>query len=950
MRKLLLILTAFISVSVQAQFIRPNNSYGTMSNRQSVDSTLFIPTGNGTPSLRGIDLNKMALYGDSTDNLIHLYNPKTKTWGPITGNGYNSAASLDSSMYSLNKVNGDKTVFVFGNGVSNGDTIYINVNKLDTSYFSSSATADTIIGIKGSTRFVIGIIYTHDGLINGGVVTYSGTGLTYDVTAATYRKNAVIYNAPATSLTLAAADPTYDRIDLIVADTTGNIVVVPGTASADPVTPQIDPTYGIVLTTITVKAGTTTPADVTTLTIYDENTEWATSSVNLTVNYDNTINPFHLTKAADITAASNGGYMLFTNTSVISSANYSTLKFYIRLKTSLNSKSNINVQFFNGSTAVSNLFTLSSTYLNKTTTGTYQNISIPLTAFTFTNSSFDRIRISFSGTAFSAFYMDYATLQAGVSNGGGGTQDLNFVRNVFMSGDTLKETLNGVNQTITRVATPASVSDSIAAIHKDTLFLDGKPNYMDHDTMKTHIDSMPLLTYYNVFTNQYTANSLVTKHYVDSTTGAAGGGTVTSFSKTDGFGIISSVTNPTTTPNYSARVDTSVIHSTAYNNTLYGSLSQQNTNTSNIATKQATLVSGTNIKTINGASILGSGDLTISGSGIYAGTGTAFTSYASGDLIYASAANTLSKLAAGTNGYVLTLASGVPTWAASTGGGWGLNGNSVVDSNFIGTTNNKDLIFKTNNVTELRLTAAGVLQFANTIPAVKEYWYNAGAGARIGVGQLGGNIQFFGLSGGYQFTWNGGGDLNTTAGTNEWMRINGSTGLTVAGNITAGGNLAVSGTFTVGTIGAGPATNLVKQYYYDAGAGGRYGIGMTNNHPYLQSFVQTNSSDLAGWSWNIGGDLQTAGTNEVMRLEQNHGLVVAGGLSLGDNTRAVASAIADFKSTTKGVLPPRMTSTQRDAIASPATGLTLFCTDCTATDSSTGVTQTYNGSTWKNAW
>jgi hypothetical protein len=48
--------------------------------------------------------------------------------------------------------------------------------------------------------------------------------------------------------------------------------------------------------------------------------------------------------------------------------------------------------------------------------------------------------------------------------------------------------------------------------------------------------------------------------------------------------------------------------------------------------------------------------------------GTGQTTYTTGDLLYASATNTLSKLAAGTNGYVLTLAGGVPTWAASTGG------------------------------------------------------------------------------------------------------------------------------------------------------------------------------------------------------------------------------------------------------------------------------------------
>jgi len=45
--------------------------------------------------------------------------------------------------------------------------------------------------------------------------------------------------------------------------------------------------------------------------------------------------------------------------------------------------------------------------------------------------------------------------------------------------------------------------------------------------------------------------------------------------------------------------------------------------------------------------------------------GTGLTSYTTGDLLYSSATNTLSKLAAGTDGYILTLASGVPSWAAA---------------------------------------------------------------------------------------------------------------------------------------------------------------------------------------------------------------------------------------------------------------------------------------------
>lgn len=43
--------------------------------------------------------------------------------------------------------------------------------------------------------------------------------------------------------------------------------------------------------------------------------------------------------------------------------------------------------------------------------------------------------------------------------------------------------------------------------------------------------------------------------------------------------------------------------------------------------------------------------------------GTGLTSYASGDILYASATDTLAKLAKGTDGQVLTLASGVPSWA-----------------------------------------------------------------------------------------------------------------------------------------------------------------------------------------------------------------------------------------------------------------------------------------------
>jgi hypothetical protein len=84
-------------------------------------------------------------------------------------------------------------------------------------------------------------------------------------------------------------------------------------------------------------------------------------------------------------------------------------------------------------------------------------------------------------------------------------------------------------------------------------------------------------------------------------------------------------------------------------------------------------VAYTNVGTLS--SLVSIGTIT---TGVWQGTaigaaygGTGQTSYATGDIVYASATNTLSKLTAGTDGQVLTLASGVPSWAAPTGSSTG---------------------------------------------------------------------------------------------------------------------------------------------------------------------------------------------------------------------------------------------------------------------------------------
>lgn len=54
------------------------------------------------------------------------------------------------------------------------------------------------------------------------------------------------------------------------------------------------------------------------------------------------------------------------------------------------------------------------------------------------------------------------------------------------------------------------------------------------------------------------------------------------------------------------------------------------------------------------------------------------------------------------------------------------------------------------------------------------------------------------------------------------------------------------------------------------------------------------------------------------------------------------SAILDVESPSKGVLIPRMLSTERDNITNPTAGLTIYCSDCCAD----GRISFYNGTEW----
>ncbi|MCR9250396.1 MAG: hypothetical protein NXI20_08220, partial [bacterium] len=59
-----------------------------------------------------------------------------------------------------------------------------------------------------------------------------------------------------------------------------------------------------------------------------------------------------------------------------------------------------------------------------------------------------------------------------------------------------------------------------------------------------------------------------------------------------------------------------------------------------------------------------------------------------------------------------------------------------------------------------------------------------------------------------------------------------------------------------------------------------------------------------------------------------------------DGSSADDSAILDLQSDSKGFVAPRMTTSQRNSISSPATGLVIYDTDI-------GAYYQYDGSSWK---
>lgn len=247
-------------------------------------------------------------------------------------------------------------------------------------------------------------------LLSGGGVTWV-TGYQFRVSAAQYYIQGVLYSSAEQLITLTGSDATFDRIDVIVVNTSGQVDKVTGVANSSPSEPDIDPATQLQLAFIIVYAASSSPI-IQSQTIYSEDagspTEWNWSSTGSTWNLASTNNPFAGTKDIEATSLGANAYAQGMATGTVNLGIYTQLNFYVRSKATWNSGRGLYVAWYsNGVRKGNNIFLAHGFFnFNSDNTTDYQLISIPISQFAVPNgTTVNQLRFTRVGGAI-GFYLD----------------------------------------------------------------------------------------------------------------------------------------------------------------------------------------------------------------------------------------------------------------------------------------------------------------------------------------------------------------------------------------------------------------------------------------------------------------------------------------------------------------------------------------------------------------
>lgn len=293
--------------------------------------------------------------------------------------------------------------------------IYYDTLGTDAGFYIYTGTAWVLQGTPSAVSLP-------NELLAGGSVTPQGTGFNMSVQEAVYRISGIIYGSDSGTVTLSGSDPSLNRIDYIYLGTDGAFHVLEGTPGLPAAEPRLEnDQLGIAF--VSIPAGSTTPG-ISTVVVYNENTESTVSNAGTTTDPDNTTNVFTGAKSLSVTNIAANDMIHFTAPITFNASGFDALAIHMLPKAVLGSGNRLYVQLFVGSTAVSNEVEI---VWNRNNITTYQAISISAQALgTLTNYNVTRVRLRYvgSGANFAGFYFDYIFFQTGTSQpnppGGGG--------------------------------------------------------------------------------------------------------------------------------------------------------------------------------------------------------------------------------------------------------------------------------------------------------------------------------------------------------------------------------------------------------------------------------------------------------------------------------------------------------------------------------------------------
>ena len=209
----------------------------------------------------------------------------------------------------------------------------------------------------------------------------------------------------------------------------------------------------------------------------------------------------------------------------------------------------------------------------------------------------------------------------------------------------------------------------------------------------------------------------------------------------------------------------------------------------------------------------------------------------------------------------------------------------------------------------MRITSLGNVGIGTTSPGAK---LQIGSATYAPNANLGNNLLQIKSASGFAYLTIGNGDS-----ANATSYIGGASGFIVLGSVTDAGvtseHIRMTNTGNVGIGTASPSEKFEVVGNVKLPSNGALILNNANNNN--QMYIRNGGSNAAAIQFGHG----TVGGNIKMVLASD------GKLGLG-TTSPNSSSLLDVSSTTKGFLPPRMNTTQINAISSPAEGLTVYNT------------------------